>query len=633
MNKLIVFLFCLFTTCGLVFSQKSDEIISQGGKQFYVHVIQPGNSLYGLYRLYNVSIDEIKNVNPGLGEDLKEGQRVLIPIPDINSVQKEKKVILHKVKAKETLYGISKKYNVSIDEIKEANPFLNEGLKIGQELRILTLNEKNEEFLTKTNKNELAENHLNTLSTVPKTFETEDKDENLDEVAIDKEKKSDGLAFKPDTIIKHKVLKEETLYSISKRYMIPMKELYTYNEIPRKGISVGNIINVPLILNNGDKVGVRKLPKQDEIIIDSSWTFKKKDTYKVVYLLPFYLDRLTPDSSNQREIAFRDKVSDLSTDFYVGASIALDSLKNLGLSLDVDFIDTKGDTSFVSSVLDSLKDEGLDLVFGPLFPSTVKIVANWCFENKVKMVCPVSTDTEVLKMNPEVQIAIASDFVLMEESAKYIVKRLKQTKETLVIIKPKETDDVLKYEYFRAYITDLLSDSEVKVNEATLQDYKMFIQKGRKILFFVPVSDEHTSLSFISDLISVSTNLNGNITVFGTKEWLTFQSMNGAYRNKFNFHFASPNDFNFKSDKTIELAKKIKLKYELDLTKISALAFDVTMAYSILYMMNNTIDFEYVLGRYIPLTKGESNGFENHAVEILYQKDFEIYNVKDFDND
>ncbi len=618
-------------TFGFVFSQKSDEIISKGGKQFYVHVVQPGNSLYGLYRLYNVSVDEIKNVNPGLDEDLKEGQKVLIPIPEVNLVQKENKVIIHKVKAKETLYGISKKYDVSIEEVKEANPFLNDGLKIGQELRILTLNENKDEFLQNSSKNELAENHLNTLSNVLKPVENEKQSEVV--VEMKQEKNPDDLVFKPDTIIKHKVLKEETLYSISKRYMIPMKELYTYNDIPRKGISVGDIINVPVELNNGDKVEVRKLPKHDEVIVDSTWAFEKKDTYKVVYLLPFYLDKLTPDSTNQREIAFRDKVSDLSTDFYIGANIALDSLKNLGLDLDVDFIDTKGDTSFLSSILDSLKDERIDLVFGPLFPETVKMVANWCFENKVKMVCPVSTDTEVLKMNPEVQIAIASDFVLMEESAKYIVKRLNQTKETLVLVKPKEIEDVLKYEYFRTYITDLLSDSDVKINESTLKDYKMFIQKGRKILFFVPVSDEPTSLNFMSDLISVSTNLNGSITVFGTKEWLNFQSMNGAYRNKFNFHFASPNDFNFKSDKTIELAKKVRLKYELDLTKISALAYDVTMAYSIFYMMNNMIDFEFVLGRYTPLTKGESNGFENHAVEILFQKDFEIYNVNDLDND
>ena len=64
MKKFIVFLFFLLMTFGFVFSQKSDEIISKGGKQFYVHVVQPGNSLYGLYRLYNVSVDEIKNVNP-----------------------------------------------------------------------------------------------------------------------------------------------------------------------------------------------------------------------------------------------------------------------------------------------------------------------------------------------------------------------------------------------------------------------------------------------------------------------------------------------------------------------------------------------------------------------------------------
>mgnify|MGYP001942991480 CR=1 FL=1 len=629
MYKIIMFLICFFTTFGVVFSQKSDEIISQEGKQFYVHIVQPGNSLYGLYRLYNVSIDDIKNINPGLGEELKEGQKVLIPMPEVNSVQKEKKVILHKVKAKETLYGISKKYGVSIDLIKEANPFLNEGLKIGQELRILTSIDRKEKLLQKTKKNQAVGNNLNTLSTIDKftKLDGQVKDESK------QEKKSEELVLKSDTMIKHRVLKGETLYSISKRYMIPMKELYAHNKIPRKGISIGDVVNIPVVMDNGVEVEVRKLPKQDEILIDSTCTFKKKDSYKVVYLLPFYLDKLIPDSTNQREIAFRDKVTDLSADFYVGANIALDSLKNLGLNLNVDFIDTKGDTSVVSSVLDSLENEDVDLVIGPLFPNTVEMVANWCFLKKVKMVCPVSTDTKVLKNNPEVQIAIASDFVLMEESAKYIVERLNQTKEMLVLVKPKEAVDILKYEYFRTYIKDLLTGSEVKINETTLEDYKMFVQKGIKILFFVPVSDEPTSLSFISDLISVATNLNGDITVFGTKEWLTFQSMNGAYRNKFNFHFASPNDFNFKYDETVELAKKIRLKYELDLTKMSALAYDVTMAYSILYMMNNSIDFNYVLGRYIPLTKGESNGFENHAVEILCQKDFEIFNIKDLEND
>ncbi len=623
MNRFFVIIVVfLFGFNSFVFSQKSEETITQNGKQYYVHIVKPGNSLYGLYRLYNVGVDDIKKANPSIGDDLKEGQRILIPAPAKIIPAKESKTVLHKVKAKETLYGISKQYNVSIESIRENNPFLSEGLKIGQELRIITQQEfqvvKNE-GTTNAEKESLEENNTTYSDVVSSALNPND------------EKTVTNSEFKPDSIIKHKVLKEETLFSISKRYMIPMKELYNYNEFSSKGISVGDVINVPIKLDNGKKVSYRKLPKLNEVRIDSTWKIEKKDYYKIVYMLPFFLDNKQNDYLDEKQLNFRTMVSGLATDFYMGSIIALDSLKRLGLNAEITFIDTKNDSLTLAKKLDSLSTASIDLIIGPLFPESVKQVADWCLQNKVKMVCPVSTDTKVLKGNPEVSISIASDYVLMEKSADYLVKRVLKTNEKLVLVKPKENSDILMYEHFRAYLLEVIKNKPIKLYETNLKEYKVYVQKGVKTLFVVPTTDENSSLSFISQLISTSTNSSNTITVFGTKEWLNFENMNGGYRNKFNFHFAAPNNFDFKNIKTIELARKYRLKYDTDLTKIAALGYDVTFSFCSEYFLS--IENGYVLGDYIYKTKGEGNGYENNSVQLFYQKDYELHNVLNSDNE
>ena len=55
------------------------------------------------------------------------------------SIPTENKTIKHKVQPKETIFSLSKKYNVSIDEIKQQNEtLLKNGLQIGQILTITT---------------------------------------------------------------------------------------------------------------------------------------------------------------------------------------------------------------------------------------------------------------------------------------------------------------------------------------------------------------------------------------------------------------------------------------------------------------------------------------------------------------
>tara|TARA_B100000767_G_scaffold242088_1_gene238936 strand:- start:1619 stop:3466 length:1848 start_codon:yes stop_codon:yes gene_type:complete len=117
------------------------------------HKVLPGETLWSIAKIYGVKLSIIKAYNKLITNELSESQLLLIPnIPSdtINIVQplikhvdhpllkKCDTLIIHKVKKKETLYSISKKYTIGLGQIIDNNPFLNEFiLKKDQELKII----------------------------------------------------------------------------------------------------------------------------------------------------------------------------------------------------------------------------------------------------------------------------------------------------------------------------------------------------------------------------------------------------------------------------------------------------------------------------------------------------------------
>ena len=118
-----------------------------------IHKVMPGETLWSIAKIYGIRLPTIKAYNKLSTNELSESQLLLIPniqSDTSNMVQplfkhvdhpmlkKCDTLIIHKVKKKETLYSISKKYTVGLDQIIKNNPFLNEfGLKKDQELKII----------------------------------------------------------------------------------------------------------------------------------------------------------------------------------------------------------------------------------------------------------------------------------------------------------------------------------------------------------------------------------------------------------------------------------------------------------------------------------------------------------------
>jgi LysM repeat protein len=105
------------------------------GKQFIIHRIDEKETLYGISKRYGVPITAILEQNPTADGGLASGQILKIPyVPKAKAQQGGNRI--HKVAPKETLFSISKLYDVSVDDIKAWNNLKDNSLSTGQELII-----------------------------------------------------------------------------------------------------------------------------------------------------------------------------------------------------------------------------------------------------------------------------------------------------------------------------------------------------------------------------------------------------------------------------------------------------------------------------------------------------------------
>ncbi|MBP6732308.1 MAG: LysM peptidoglycan-binding domain-containing protein [Chitinophagales bacterium] len=121
-------------------------IVVSGNAEDKMHVVKAGESLYSIARMYNVSVTELKKMNAELAgsTNIKAGQKIVVSesynkptAPAAKSVSAK----VHTVGKGETLYGICKKYGVTVAELKQWNSLHDMNLKMGQKLVVNKMNQ------------------------------------------------------------------------------------------------------------------------------------------------------------------------------------------------------------------------------------------------------------------------------------------------------------------------------------------------------------------------------------------------------------------------------------------------------------------------------------------------------------
>ena len=105
---------------------KSTEKVLIEGNVYYIHSVKKGETVYSICKTYDISPKLLSKENPAVIIGLQTGQ--VLKIPESTKQEEDpvdnEKYILHKVKKGETYYSISKQYNITVQEIKDMNPDL-----------------------------------------------------------------------------------------------------------------------------------------------------------------------------------------------------------------------------------------------------------------------------------------------------------------------------------------------------------------------------------------------------------------------------------------------------------------------------------------------------------------------------
>lgn len=597
MRNILSFLFLLSTI--VAFGQPGtapEKTID--GKKYYVHKVQQGNTLWGLQQMYGVKLEKIMEANPSLSDGLKTGSEVLIPMEESVQEPIQKTTSKYKVKKSETLYGISRKFETTVDELIALNPELqNEGLKKGQ--WILVPGEYQE-----TEVEDVTE-----VDPLPNPFvvDTVETETHTEQVAV---------SFS-DTTIRHKVLPHETMYSISKRFMVKIDTIMKLNNLKNTSLSEGQILIIPVKQERIDRVKIKPIKPDYNPDGTDPLEFPIKDRYGVAVLIPLHLE-YGP--------GYSEYVSKLATQYYMGSKLALDSLKAKGLNADVYFYDTKNDSATVIGILNKPEFADIDLIIGPFFPNNHKIVADYCKQNKVRMVCPLASNSSLLEGNRLVYASVPSNITLMRGLARYML--LNNKKDNIVLIKPTKDSDKPLYDAFRDAFSELPVDGpRPALSESTIDGLKNYIRRGVNTIFVVPTIDNYTAGKFMNYLNkSAFRSKADDLFVYGMKEWVNFTDINGTYKNKYNFHFPSPNFLDYYTEEVTELNKNFRSQYKTDLPKMAIQAYDVMMHFcgefflqEDLFQMMNDIEMVQI---------SDNDGFENQKVYIVEQEEYELINAE-----
>lgn len=102
------------------------------------YTVKKGDSLYSIANKYNTTVEELKRINNLTSNTLSIGQVLKLPSDKSNKIEQEKNTITYTVQKGDSLYSIARKYSTTIDKIKDLNNLTTNLLSIGQVLLIPT---------------------------------------------------------------------------------------------------------------------------------------------------------------------------------------------------------------------------------------------------------------------------------------------------------------------------------------------------------------------------------------------------------------------------------------------------------------------------------------------------------------
>lgn len=498
------------------------------------HVVAKGETVFQIAKKYEVTPFDIYRLNPDAKNGVQENTTLLIPKATSG------KGVIHVVGEKETLFGISKKYNISVSDLETWNKAtLQNGLKKGQEIFVskpsaADLKSVPTPFVTKPKAVSNATTHLveakeTKYGIATKYGLTVTELEQLNPHIVGGLNVGQTVVLKPGvqvkkttnvTLVDYEVQPKETLYSLSKKFDIAQADLITLNPDLQDGLKIGMILKVP---SNGTGTFVSRT--KDSVLVAKNKvnliaSVDKSKQKNMVLLLPFNMNKVETDSvKTKTEQLKTNKFLNLTLDFYAGAQMAIDSAKVLGLPVNVKVYDVESTkySSNVASIISKNNFENVDVVVGPFQNSVVETTAQLLAKYDVPVISPLSKERG-LPMN-NLYYSIPSEDLLKASMFNYFKTK---NGNVVAIISSKKTTS-----------KEYISANHPEVKHAAFNDkgaldvalLKTQLVKGQKNFVLMEIEKASTILNITNILKGLQKEYDIQLAVFELYDALNFEEI------------------------------------------------------------------------------------------------------------
>jgi LysM repeat protein/ABC-type branched-subunit amino acid transport system substrate-binding protein len=532
-----------------------------------------------------------------------------------------KKYYIHKIDKGQSLYSISKTYSVSLEEIYRINPELKSGAKVDQEIKI--------PFATAP-------------SVVPTAIPTASIFANAQQIDTGK-------------YITYKILRSETVYSITRKFNITEKQLAIYNPgITPSSLKEGQTIIVGEKVKRKPAVVVKETKDNKAIItakeikpavvFDSSFvkppSKPKKSIYNIALILPFRFDQTLALDLNEliKTNTPFPPVPSYAVDFYLGFKRAVDSLKARDFEVNINLFESDDkDSVLPQQILNDPQFNASDMIFGPLYASGFKTIAKRAKELGIPIISPITTQNKILYNNIYVSKTNPSQFTLQERLADYCIDSLITTNSNIILmsLSDKDKKEQSFVNAFKKYYNDKQkflgkSPGDTITLAKGIENLKTLYKPNVKNVVVALNSNQVFLADFITQLAIFANKK--DITLCGWQSLTESDNIDQEYLNQ--LHYVFPHQFNLTNLNAYSHVIKSYIELQQTLPgEYYYIGFDIAYYYlknlkesgpDFIHNLNNLpLETNYMRFNY---TRPDNiTGFDNRGVYIFRYNDYKLH--------
>jgi len=391
--------------------------------------LQPKQTIYGITRQYKISEEELRRLNPNLESHMKVGEALVLPEDKIRkygdkAAQQEVVDTPKKDREEEKkTQMLASEDGAYVVQPKDTYYGITRKFNISQS-DLFALNSGLEQRGLRSGDVIIVKNTASSKNVATTTKETSEKNTKPKEEKNTPPKEVKTKTYSVEEYITHEVKKGESAFGIVNKYNITYDQLAEMNGGLPNGIKQGMVLNIK-------KVN-RQYVKADD------------DVFSIALILPFGFD--TNDT----------KYRTLSADFLIGAKLAAQRGMRDGKKVSINVIDAENENSFKNN-LAQINKTNTDLIIGPFFKSNVIEVLEYVKNEKIPVVAPFAHTEEMYKYN---------NLVIVEPGnrvyAERIVREVKNahSKEKVFIVGEENNPEVI---FLKEQLAKELSKTEIAV--------------------------------------------------------------------------------------------------------------------------------------------------------------------------